>query len=134
MLWRCRSDHGVADPPELTVSGRRITTPEIEALLDKVEVIARANTGGPDELAEQIAAELRRADFIADAYTPKRLCALSSDPFVQLYQRSFRPSFTTDFPLWSDKAHEYHPARYGIVVRFKEGMIFDRAAAVHGSP
>jgi predicted AlkP superfamily pyrophosphatase or phosphodiesterase len=128
------ADHGVADPPELRGSGRRITTPEIEALLDKVEVIARANTGRPNELAEQIAAELKRADFIADAYTPNRLSAPSSDPLVQLYQRLFRPSFTTDFPLWSDRAREYHPARYGIVVRFKEGMIFDRAVAVHGSP
>jgi predicted AlkP superfamily pyrophosphatase or phosphodiesterase len=128
------ADHGVADPPELRVGGRRITTPEIETLLDKVEAIVKANTGTPDELAEQIAAELKRADFIADAYTPKRLSAPSSDPFVQLYQRSFRPSFTADFPLWSDKAREHHPARYGIVVRFKEGMIFDRAVAVHGSP
>jgi predicted AlkP superfamily pyrophosphatase or phosphodiesterase len=128
------ADHGVADPPELKLGGRRISTTEIEALLDRVEAIAQTHAVGLDDLADQIAAELKRADFVADAYTPKRLSAPSSDPFVQLYQHSFRPSFTSDFPLWSDKTRDYHPARYGIIVRFKEGMIFDRAVAVHGSP
>jgi predicted AlkP superfamily pyrophosphatase or phosphodiesterase len=128
------ADHGVADPPESRPGGRRITTPEIEAVLDKIEAFARAYTGAADELAERIATELKRSDFIADAYTPARLSQPSSDPFVQLYQRSFRPSFTTDFPLWTTKKRDYHPARYGVVVRFKEGMIFDWAVAVHGSP
>jgi predicted AlkP superfamily pyrophosphatase or phosphodiesterase len=128
------ADHGVADPPESRPERRRITTPEIEAVLDKVEAIAKANTGTQAELAERIATELKRADFIADAYTPARLSASSDDPFVQLYQRSFRPFYTTDFPLWTTKAREHHPARYGVVVRFKEGMIFDWAVSVHGSP
>ena len=128
------ADHGVADPPELRPGGRRVSTAEIEAVLDKAEAIAKANNGTRAELAERIAAELKGADFIADAYTPERLSSPSEDPYVQLYQRSFRASFTTDFPLWSDKVREYHPARYGVVVRFKEGMIFDRAVAVHGSP
>lgn len=128
------ADHGAADPPESLPGVRRITTPEIEALLDKVEAIAKANTGTTAELAARIATELKRADFIADAYTPERLSVPSDDPFVQLYQRSFRPSYTTDFPLWTTKVREYHPARYGVVVRFKEGMIFDWAVSVHGSP
>jgi predicted AlkP superfamily pyrophosphatase or phosphodiesterase len=128
------ADHGVADPPESRPGARRITTPEIEAVLDKVEAIAKANTGTPAELAERIATELKRADFIADAYTPERLSMPSGDPFVQLYQLSFRPSYTTDFPLWTTKVREFHPARYGVVVRFKEGMIFDWAVSVHGSP
>ena len=128
------ADHGVADPPESRPGGRRITTPEIEAVLDKVEAIAKANTGTQAQLVDRIMAELKRADFIADAYTPARLSAPSDDPFVQLYQRSFRPGFTTNFPLWTTKPRDYHPARYGIVVRFKEGMIFDWAVSVHGSP
>jgi predicted AlkP superfamily pyrophosphatase or phosphodiesterase len=128
------ADHGVADPPESRPGGRRITTAEIEAVLDRVEVIAKANTGTQTDLTARIADELKRADFIADAYTPRRLSAPSEDPFVQLYQRSFRPLFTTDFPLWSTKVREHHPARYGIIVRFKEGMIFDWAVSVHGSP
>jgi hypothetical protein len=36
--------------------------------------------------------------------------------------------------LWSDKPRPFHPARYGIFVIFKEGMIFDAAKSVHGSP
>jgi predicted AlkP superfamily pyrophosphatase or phosphodiesterase len=128
------ADHGAADPPESQTAGRRITTPEIEAVLDKVEAIAKVNPGTPSELADEIAAELKQADFIADAYTPARLSGQSDEPFVRLYQHSFRPSFTTDFPLWTTKPREYHPARYGVIVRFKEGMIFDRAVSVHGSP
>ncbi len=58
----------------------------------------------------------------------------SDDPFVPLHQRSFRPPYTTDFLLWTTKVREFHPARYGVVVRFKEGMIFDWAVSVHGSP
>jgi hypothetical protein len=36
--------------------------------------------------------------------------------------------------LWSEKPRQFHPARYGIFVIFKEGMIFDYARTVHGSP
>jgi hypothetical protein len=46
----------------------------------------------------------------------------------------FRPSYATDFPLWTTKTRDFHPARYGIVVRFEEGMIFGWAVSVHGSP
>jgi hypothetical protein len=91
----------------------------IEAVLDKVEGVAKANTGTPDELAYRIAAELRQAYFIANPYTPSRL----SEQVIY-----------HDFPLWTTKTRDYHPARYGVVVRFKEGMIFDWAVAVHGSP
>jgi predicted AlkP superfamily pyrophosphatase or phosphodiesterase len=128
------ADHGVADPPESKPGGYRISSAEIEALLDRVDAVAVADTGSPGDLKARIVATLKEADFIADAYTPERLSAPSDDGFVQLYQRSFRPSYTTDFPLWSEKPREHHPARYGIFVRFKEGMIFDKAVSVHGSP
>jgi hypothetical protein len=36
--------------------------------------------------------------------------------------------------LWTTKVREYHAARYGVVVRFKEGMIFDWAVSVRVSP
>jgi hypothetical protein len=45
-----------------------------------------------------------------------------------------RPGLTTDFPLWTNKQRPNHPARYNIIVRFKENMVIDAAAAVHGSP
>ena len=49
-------------------------------------------------------------------------------------KRSFRPGRVTDFPLWTNKPRLHHPARYGIFVQFKEGLIFDHARSVHGSP
>jgi predicted AlkP superfamily pyrophosphatase or phosphodiesterase len=128
------ADHGVADPPEAGGGGRRIAMAEIEALLDRVDSIAVAATGSQDELVAQIVAELTRADFVADAYSEARLTAPSADPYVQLYQRTFRAGYTPDFPLWTDKVRTHHPARYGIIVRFKENMVFDAATAIHGSP
>src|SRR6185369_938060 len=53
---------------------------------------------------------------------------------AQLMKRSFRPDRIPNFPLWSNKPRPFHPARYGIFVQFKRGMIFDYARAVHGSP
>jgi predicted AlkP superfamily pyrophosphatase or phosphodiesterase len=128
------ADHGVADPPELRPGGRRVTTPEIEALLDRVEQIATTNRASRQELIDRIVAELKQSDFVADVYTEDRLSAPSDDRYVQLYQHSFSRGSTTDFPLWSNKVREHHPARYGITVRFNEGMIFDAAVGVHGSP
>jgi predicted AlkP superfamily pyrophosphatase or phosphodiesterase len=128
------ADHGVADPPELKPGARRVTTAEIEALLDRVDKIAAANHGSEQELAALMVAELKRADFVADAYSEEILSKPSDDPIVQLYQRTFRAGHTTDFPLWTNKPREHHPARYGVTVHFKEGMIFDVAVAVHGSP
>ena len=49
-------------------------------------------------------------------------------------KRSFLPGRIPNFPLWSNKPREFHPARYGIFVQFKQGMIFDYARSVHGSP
>jgi len=49
-------------------------------------------------------------------------------------KRSSRPGRIPNFPLWSAKPREFHPARYGIFVQFKQGMIFDYARSVHGSP
>jgi hypothetical protein len=128
------ADHGVADPPEAGGGGRRIRGSEIEAVLDRVDAIARGASGSRDELIRTIVTELRHSDFIADAYSEARLAASSEEPYVQLYQRAYRPGFTTDFPLWTQKDRPHHPARYGIVVRFKENMVFDAATGIHGSP
>ncbi len=128
------ADHGVADPPEAGGGGRRVTTAEIESPLDHVEALAIAETGSRKDLVERIVTQLKQADFIADAYSEARLAAPSEDPFVKLYQHVFRPGFTTDFPLWTEKVRLFHPARYGIIVRFKENMVIDAATAVHGSP
>ncbi|HJR82988.1 MAG TPA: alkaline phosphatase family protein [Sphingomicrobium sp.] len=128
------ADHGSVDPPEQNCL-RRVTTPEIEAVLDRVEAIANSHAGGQSELTDKIVAELKRADFIGDVYTKDILDrAPQSDWKAQLMKRSFRPGRVTDFPLWTNKPRVHHPARYGIFVQFKEGMIFDHARSVHGSP
>jgi len=128
------ADHGSVDPPEQQCL-RRVTTPEIEAVLDRVEAIAEANTGSQQELTDKIVEELKRADFIGDVYTRSILAkAPESDWKAQLMKRSFIPGHVTDFPLWTNKPRVHHPARYGIFVQFKEGMIFDHARSVHGSP
>lgn len=128
------ADHGVADFPE-TTGKRRITTTEIDAALDRVEALAANYKGDAAKLPEQIAQELEASDFIAAAYTEADLAAASNDPYAHLYRRSFRPGLTPDFPLWTAKeSRPHHPARYGVIVRFVEGAIFDAAPAVHGSP
>ncbi|MDQ2622830.1 MAG: alkaline phosphatase family protein [Actinomycetota bacterium] len=128
------ADHGSVDPPEQRCV-HRVTTPEIEAVLDRVEAIAKAHTGSQAELTAKIVTELKRAPFIGDVYTESILAsAPESDWKAQLMKRSFRPGRITDFPLWTNKPRPHHPARYGIFVQFKEGLIFDNARSVHGSP
>jgi arylsulfatase A-like enzyme len=128
------ADHGVTDPPETVPGGRRISATAIDSLLDRVDRFAAAFHGSHDALADSIAAILVRADFVADAYTERRLSQPSTDPYVQLYQRVFRPGYTGDFPLWGSRVHEHHPARYGVVVRFKPDVSLSAAVAIHGSP
>jgi predicted AlkP superfamily pyrophosphatase or phosphodiesterase len=128
------ADHGATDPPEQNCI-HRVTSAEIDALLDRIERIARAHRGSRRSLISAIVAELRRVPFIGGVYTKEGLDrASASDWKAQLMKRSFRPGHIPNFPLWSDKPRPYHPARYGIWVTFKEGMIFDAAESVHGSP
>jgi predicted AlkP superfamily pyrophosphatase or phosphodiesterase len=128
------ADHGATTPPEAGGGGRRVTSSEIELVLDRVDTIASAASGSRSNLVERIVAELKQVDFIADAYSETRLTSASEDPYVQLYQRVFRKGFTTNFPLWGEKVHLHHPARYGIIVRLKEHMVIDAATGIHGSP
>jgi len=127
------ADHGVVDPNE-SKTGRRIRTEEIEVVLDRIEALAIAHKGSREQLVEIIITELKKVDFIADAYSEAQLAAPSTDPFIKLYQNTFRKGYTTDFPLWTDKQRAHHPARYGVIARFKENMIIDAATGVHGSP
>jgi len=129
------ADHGVADPPQARPGWRTVTIAEVDAALDRVERVAvRDASKNRSSLLADITAELARADFIADVYTEERLSGPANDPYLELYKRNFRPGLTTDFPLWSNRPRDHHPARYGITVRFKEGAILDAAVGVHGSP
>jgi hypothetical protein len=128
------ADHGATDPPENQCL-HRVTTAEIDDLLDRVEAIASNHRGGRTSLVKAIIAELERSPFIGGVYTAERLeRAEPGDWKAQLMRRSVRPDKTPNFPLWSEKPRPFHPARYGIFVIFKEGVIFDAATSVHGSP
>jgi predicted AlkP superfamily pyrophosphatase or phosphodiesterase len=126
------ADHGVTSLGEPGVS--QVSATQIETLLDKVETVAAKPHVDKASLRAAIVGTLKSADFIADAYTEERLQSPSNDPLIRLYRNSLRPGFTTDFPLWTERDRPHHPARYGIIVRFKENMIIDAATAVHGSP
>ena len=128
------ADHGAADPPENQCL-HRVTSAEIEALLDRVEVLAKGHEGDDASLQAEIIAELQKAPFVGEVYTAQRLAlAAPGDWKAALMKRSFLPGRIPNFPLWSNKPREFHPARYGIFVQFKQGMIFDYARSVHGSP
>jgi len=128
------ADHGAADPPE-NFCEHRVTTAEIDALLDRIEAIAIAHKGSQVSLTRAIERELAAAPFIGEVYSAERLGNLhAADELGALAARSFRPGHVQNFPLWSDKPRLHHPARYGLFVNFKPGMIFDAATSVHGSP
>jgi len=128
------ADHGVIDPTDPGVNGRILKTAELEALLDKVEAVAVKQYSSEEALKQQIVTALKSADFVADAYTEERLSHPSADPYVRLYSNVLRRGLTTDFPLWTNKDRPHHPARYNIIVRFKENAVIDAASGVHGSP
>jgi predicted AlkP superfamily pyrophosphatase or phosphodiesterase len=128
------ADHGAADPPEEHCL-HRISQPEIEALLDRVDAIAVHAERRRASPTADIIAELKRTPFIAAVYTAKNLAHPARDDWkARLMRRSFRPGYIPNFPLWSNKPRPHHPARYGIFVIFKKGMIFSYARSVHGSP
>ena len=126
------ADHGVTGKGEVGV--QVIAVDNMETLLDKIEQTAARPHTSEKALKDDIVAVLKTAPFVADAYTEERLEAPSNDPYVRLYRNMLRPGFTTDFPLWSNKDRPHHPARYHILVRFKENFMPDEATAVHGSP
>ena len=66
------ADHGVVDPPEEHCI-HRVSSAEIEALLDRVEALAKAHQGDDASLQPAIIAELQKAPFIGEVYTAERL-------------------------------------------------------------
>lgn len=125
------ADHGVADTPAAG-RGRRVRAAEIEALLDRVEAAVVAHPEAPRRVAAEV---LASADFVGAVYAADAL-GPEGDPYRELFRHSLRggEGYTTDFPLWSAKPRPHHPARYGLMVRFTEGAVFDAAVGVHGSP
>src|SRR4029078_13176013 len=82
------ADHGAADPPEEHCI-HRVSSAEIEALLDRVEAIARAHHGDTASLQHEIIAELEKAPFIGEVYTAERLARAAPTAWkAQLMKRS----------------------------------------------
>jgi predicted AlkP superfamily pyrophosphatase or phosphodiesterase len=126
------ADHGVADAPD---TANIVTMPQVESLLDQVDSAVEAHAGASShELIDVIQKVLKSSPFVADAYSKDDLTTNAHDPFARLYARVSRQDFTTDFPLWTDRPRNHHPARYGVIVRFRRDMVLDAAVGVHGSP
>ena len=87
-----------ADPPEDRCI-HRVTNAEIEALLDRVEAIAKAHSGDLPSLRAKIVADLRGSPFIGGVYSDDILAhAPATDWKAQLMKRSFRPAISRTFP------------------------------------
>lgn len=134
-------DHGAPNPIERTLQqggdAYRITTQEIDTLLDRVDAIGEAHSGTRQELVKKIEAELETAPFVQDAITEAEVFghAPTDNPFINLYKKSWVKGRIPDFPLWTSKPNRvHHPARYGIFMQFKENTHFSYGVVVHGSP
>ena len=138
------ADHGIPDVPEERLArgekARRVKAEEFSALIAQVKAERdRAVAGAPgdaDALAARIAAVVEKADFVADAMTPRDLFAdkASDDPFVTLYRHSARPDRLPRYPLFDFETGRSIVAESGVAVRLVEGAMPDLDPAVHGSP
>ncbi|WND01801.1 alkaline phosphatase family protein [Temperatibacter marinus] len=134
-------DHGAPDPIERTIAkggeAYRIPQEEIENLLDHIDEIGAAHEGSQSALVSKIESALEKEPYIADAVTEAEVYGLkpSSNPYMDLYRKSWVRGRVADFPLWTTKPHrDHHPARYGIYVQYKPNTHFGYGMVVHGSP
>ncbi|MEX0300173.1 MAG: alkaline phosphatase family protein [Kordiimonas sp.] len=134
-------DHGAPEPIERTLenggNAYRISTQEIDTLLDHIDEIGTAHIGSRQELIDKIEQRLEAASFIQDAITEDEVYGSkpSDNPFLHLYKKSWVKGRVPDFPLWTSTPNRpHHPARYGIFVQFRENTYFSFGMVVHGSP
>ncbi len=137
------ADHGALNIVEYEQEagrpGRRISEADIQNLLNEVDQFVKTYDGAPEELAEKVAAELEKSDFVARAMTPKMLSSKDpADDILHYYRNSYIPGRNTTFPLWTRKVlyrkfSETHPVNWGIIVEFAEYTSLWTARANHGS-
>lgn len=133
-------DHGAPNIIEAQqargLPGRRISVEEIDALMNKIEVLAKNHEGEDTELIPVIEAMMEDTDFIFDALTEAELSGekSSTNPWIEVQRRSYVPGRIADFPLWASGDRQHHPARYGIIAQYHEHSFFYAAPVVHGSP
>lgn len=119
------SDHGVVDFPEDLIArgeyGHRLTAEDRTAL---GAIMGRIESGGATAAAKARAiAELKRLDFVADAWTHEQLARATTDSFAVLARRSlYRGRAASDF------------GRVGIELRLKPGVLGLMRGTSHGSP
>jgi hypothetical protein len=88
-----------------------------------------------DETASQVAALVKRFDFVAAVMTPPELlAAIPHDPFLDLYRHSYRADRIPRFPLFYFSDGTSPVAQSGVAVRLARGAMIDLDRAVHGSP
>lgn len=137
------ADHGAANVVEYELEqgrpARRVSEAEIASVLEEIERFVDAYAGPEDALAERLAGQLERSDWIARAMTPAELAGEGpADAILSAYRNSYVPGRPTPFPLWT---HEVlagnvgaaHPANWGIVVEFAENAQLWTAASTHMS-
>lgn len=133
-------DHGGPEVIEYlqenNIEAARISQPQVDELLDRIEQEAIGSEKTDAELIRAIEIILEQSDFIEDAITQAEIDHQGSDknPYIQVYRKSWVSGRVPAFPLRAVGVRDYHPARYGIFAQFKENMVYDGAAVVHGSP
>jgi hypothetical protein len=136
------ADHGIPDIPEERIArgerARRVKAEEFTPFLAQVRA-ERERPGhsvDPETLAGRVAAIVEKADFVADAMTPRDLFdgASAGDPFVTLYRHSARPDRIPRYPFFDLDSGQSVVAEAGVAVRLAEGAMPDLDPVVHGSP
>lgn len=120
------ADHGVADAPEDRIArgefGYRVTAKE-RSMVDSLRKIANANPD-PAAAARQLAADLKKLEYVVEAYTHEELMrGQPRDSFEVLERRSIYPGRVSG--MFS---------REGVEVRFKEGFLGSSGGSSHGTP
>jgi hypothetical protein len=134
------ADHATGDIPEhrreAGEAARRVTEPEIQAVLEEVRAAVARPSASPEETAARVAAVVARHDFVAAALTPADLAGPErpSDPFFALYRHNWRPDRIPRFPLFAFADGTSPVAEAGVMVRLNEGAMIDLDSVIHGSP
>ena len=139
------SDHGFVEVPEYQnahgKTGRRLTAPEIEALMADVRADSVAWSADPqirdrrlDSRAGRVAGLLKGYDFVSEVYTPAQLAGTGkADKFLRLYRNSYRGDRVPRLPLFSLNTFQSGIGAAGVMVRLTEGTMIDIDTATHGS-
>lgn len=133
------ADHGFPEIPEIAAKegkpGRRLSQPEIDAVLSRIRRALNGAAG--DEATRQriVQRELSRWDAVEEVYLTSDLTeSQPEDPFLRLYQHSYRRDRVPRLPLFSLETFTSPVAQEGVMVRLERGAIINIDRDTHGSP